>query len=257
MIITSIQQFSKNNIIHYTVFTNDGLHVITESDRNIFDIIVGENGETQQINPNQTLFDAIDLYIANGGVVIDLNNFNVLKDARIAKKTQLDIAFNNSKLIRIEDTIVTLDIKHDTPQRDYFLNKFEQLSKEDMTSDTVITYHQPQDNVMYQFSAVPYIWNYIFINLFRIDRGTGFKEPLRLHNKKKYDKYCLDLNNANTIEDINKINCEFIMPNGITINVNQNAQNILNDINTPLEIKEIIQQNINANGGIAKLITEA
>jgi hypothetical protein len=254
MIITSIQQFSKNNIIHYTVFTNDGLHVITESDRNIFDTIVGENGETQQINPNQPLFDAIDLYISNGGTVIDLAGSIDLKNLKIQKKTQLELSFNNSKFIRILGATISIDIKHDTPQREQFLKLIEIVGKEESSNSAVLTYYQTEADKVYDITFVPYIWKYIYTKLFLTQRPSGFWESLRYLNRRKYDECFLKIENATTLEAINAIDFQFISPNGIVIDINQNAHDMLNDVEVPQRIKDLITPFLDENGNVTKII---
>lgn len=266
MEITLIEKNTKDGNAHYTVYTNDIIHLISESERTAFDTInrieyiTGENGEIQEnhiseiIYTNQALFDAIDLYIANGRSVIDLADSIDLKNLKIQKKTELDLSFNNSKFIRIAGAIISIDIKHNTKERERFLELIEKVGKEELSNNTVLTYYQTEIDKIYDITFVPFIWKYIYSKFFLTERPSGFKESLRFANKRKYDEYCLKIENATTLEAINAIDFEFISPNGIVIDINENANNMLDDVEVPQNIKDLITPLLDEEGNIRNII---
>jgi len=142
--------------------------------------------------------------------------------------------FNISKKITIQNGN-TLIIDYDTPERHIFLEKLMTVLQESLVSNVSISYQQKVNNAMYRFSALPTIWNYIFKDLFLIDRKTsdgtptGFKENSREYNKIIFDVVELKIQNTTTTEELNAISWEFANPNGIFINVNEKAAQMLND----------------------------
>ena len=266
MEITLIEKITKDGNTHYTVHTNDIIHHISESERNAFDTIhrieyiTGENGEIQEnpisevIYTNQPLFDAIDLYISNGGTVIDLAGIIDLKNLKIQKKTQLELSFNNSKFIKILGATISIDIKNNTTQRDRFLELIEKVGKEESSNSAVLTYYQTETDKVYDITFVPYIWQYIYTQLFLTQRPSGFKESLRYVNRRKYDEYFLKIENATTLEAVNAIDFQFISPNGIVIDINQNAHDMLNDVEVPQRIKDLITPFLDENGNVTNII---
>ena len=240
MEITKIEKITKDGNIHYTVYTNDIIHHISEAER--FDII------------HQHLFDAIDLYIASNGTVIDLAGSIALKNLKIQNKTELELSFNNSKFIKILGATISIDIKHNTPQRDQFLKLIEIVGKEESSNSAVLTYYQTEIDKVYDITFVPYIWQYIYTKLFLTQRPSGFKESLRYVNRRKYDEYFLKIENATTLQAINAIVFEFISPNGIVIDINQNAHAMLNDVVVPQNVKDLITPYIDVNGNVTNII---
>ena len=240
MEITKIEKITKNGNTHYTVHTSDTIHHISEAER--FDTI------------HQPLFDAIDLYIANNGTVIDLAGSIDLRNLKIQKKAELELSFNNSKFIKILGATISIDIKHSTPQREQFLKLIEIVGKEESSNNTVLTYYQTETDKVYEISLVPDIWKYIYTKLFLTQRPSGFKESLRYLNRRKYDECFLKIENATTLQAINAIVFEFISPNGIVIDINQNAHAMLNDVVVPQHVKDLITPFLDENGNVTNII---
>lgn len=182
------------------------------------------------------LDDKLDL---SNKFYLDENNnvksIDLQLEALKKEKTRLlNNDFNVSKKITIQNGN-TLIIEHDTPERRIFLEKLTTVLQESLVSNVSISYQQKVNNVMYRFSALPTIWNYIFKDLFLVDRKTsdgtltGFKENSRERNKIIFDAVELKIQNTTTTEELNAISWEFANPNGIFINVNEKAAQMLND----------------------------
>lgn len=157
-----------------------------------------------------------------------------LEELKQEKIDSLNNDFNAAKKITIQNG-TTLVIAHDTPERDIFLNKLTAVLQESTVSNVSISYQQKVNNSMYIFSALPTVWSYVFKDLFLVDRKksdgtlTGFKENSREYNKITFDAVALKIQNATTIEELNAISWNFANPNGIFINVNEKAEQMLND----------------------------
>jgi len=172
---------------------------------------------------------------------------HTLESLKRAKITALTDDFNSSKKITIQNGN-TLIIDYNTPERNIFLEKLTDVTKESLSPDISISYQQKVNNSMYRFSALPTVWNYIFKDLFLVDRKasdgtpTGFKENSREHNRVIFDAVVLKIQNTTTAEELNAISWEFENPNGIFINVNEKATQMLNDSNVDSFTKSVINQ---------------
>lgn len=242
-----VRQLNNNEILNIENFDNTIIKSILQyidydAENDI--IFIKPNKYIYDINGNQN-YENINL--------VDLDNYT-LPQLKQAKLNELNTLFNNSKLITIQGNY-TIEIKHDTPERDIFLTKIEQLSREDIENNTVVGYSQEQNGNLYKIALVPYIWKYIYTNLFLVARASGFKESIRDRNKQLHKEYHLKIQNSATKEAVNDIEFVFINPNGIVINVDDNAQNILNDPATPSSIIDLINQIPLVNGRL-NLITE-
>ena len=242
-----VRQLNNNEILNIENFDNTTIKSILkyidyDAENDI--IFIKPNKYIDDINGNQN-YENINL--------VDLDNYT-LPQLKQAKLNELNTLFNNSKLITIQGNY-TIEIKHDTPERDIFLTKIEQLSREDIENNTVVGYSQEKNGNLYKIALVPYIWKYIYTNLFLVARTSGFKESIRDRNKQSHKEYYLKIQNSATKEAVNDIEFVFINPNGIIINVDDNAQNILNDPTTPLSIIGLINQIPLVNGRL-NLITE-
>ncbi len=242
-----VRQLNNNEILNIENFDNTIIKSILQyidydAENDI--IFIKPNKYIDDINGNQN-YENINL--------VDLDNYT-LPQLKQAKLNELNTLFNNSKLITIQGNY-TIEIKHDTPERDIFLTKIEQLSREDIENNTVVGYSQEQNGNLYKIALVPYIWKYIYTNLFLVARASGFKESIRDRNKQLHKEYHLKIQNSATKEAVNDIEFVFINPNGIVINVDDNAQNILNDPATPSSIIDLINQIPLVNGRL-NLITE-
>ena len=162
------------------------------------------------------------------------------------KQQQLQNDFNNSKKITIQNGN-TLIIEHDTPERKYFFNKLKIITQESTRDDISITYQQERDGSSYEFSAIYTIWAYIFKDLFLSDRiindsPTGFKEDVREQNQIKFNIINLQIQRATTHEELDAITWNFTKPNGIIIDVNNKAEQMLNDPEVSATTKYIINR---------------
>lgn len=173
-------------------------------------------------------------YTFKGDDLLEAERIEALNASKANKIAQLEADYNAAKKITIQNGH-TLVIKHDTPERGVFLEKLINVSKESLSNGISISYQQKVDNVMYRFSILPSIWSYIFKDLFLLDRkksdgtSTGFKENSREYNKITFDAVALKIQNATTIEELNAISWNFANPDGVFINVNEKAEQMLND----------------------------
>jgi len=176
-------------------------------------------------------YDEQIIVVQKTQTIIDAYNLHTNK---LHKIQALNEAFNASKKITIQNGN-TLVIKHDTPERGVFLEKLINVSKESLSNGISISYQQKVDNVMYIFSALPTVWSYVFKDLFLVHRKksdgtlTGFKENSREYNKITFDAVALKIQNATTTQELNAISWNFANPNGVFINVNEKAEQMLND----------------------------
>lgn len=206
-----------------------------------------EDGTMQEFNDTLQVWE----YTTKGKILLQIELAEQLENAKIERLRQLESDWEASKLIVIQNG-ETIYIKHDTKQRDEFIKKIEQVQKEDMLSKVTVSYYQQQDGDIYEISFVPYIWTFIFGELFMSTRDSGLKESSRYHNKKIFDIYSLKIENAKTLEELNALSFRFDNPNGIIININQKAIEMLENSETPDWIKKMIlaEKLKNANGEI-------
>ena len=227
---------------------------VDETEESLYTTIIPltayNDGTTQAFNDTLQAWE----YTFKGEELLSQEYANELEQLKSDKIAELSEQFNDSKLIVIEGNY-TIEIYHNTPERDIFLTKIEQLSREDIENNTVVGYSQEKNSNLYKIALVPYIWKYIYTNLFLVARTSGFKESIRDRNKQSHKEYYLKIQNSATKEAVNDIEFVFINPNGIVINVDDNAQNILNDPTTPSSIIGLINQIPLVNGRL-NLITE-
>ena len=150
-------------------------------------------------------------------------------------QTLLKQAYNQSKRIEIQDPDKSLVIEYNTPERDFFLSQIEKLSTESKFNNITLSYYQKVNDEQWSFSALPSIWSYIFKDLFTCPRpnNPNIREYVRQVNKEIYERTDAimqnKLSNRATVEDFETITYEFKNPNGIIINVNDKATQLLND----------------------------
>jgi hypothetical protein len=186
-------------------------------------------------------------YNNRGSVLLEKELAEQLESAKKERLTQLQNDYNTSKKIIIQNGN-TLIIEHNTPERSIFLHKLTFMLKEGLLNNVAISYQQNVNNVMYRFSALPTIWNYVFKDLFLVDRRksdgtlTGFKESSREHNKILFDLLLLQIQNTTTQQELDSISWEFVNPNGTVINVNNKAGQMLNDASVDDFTKSAINQ---------------
>lgn len=206
-----------------------------------------------ELNTDLDITEVLGYKYENGQLV------STLESARREKIQDLQVAYNTCRKITIQNG-ETLIIEHHTPERDEFLKKLLTVLQESSASDVAISYQQEVNNSMYVFSALPTIWNYVFKDLFLVDRKkidgtpTGFKESVREHNKMIFDATGLKIQKAATVEQLNAISWEFVNPNGVFVNVNEEATKMLNDDNVDDFTKLAINQLIDPITGEVHLI---
>lgn len=201
-------------------------------------------------NPEKDLARLVD-----GTVVID-KDANVAKNAlEIAKKIkikQLNDDYNYSKKIILQNGN-TLVIDHDTPEREFFINNLENLKRIEEAQNSVLSYRQKVDNVYLGFSALSYIWKYLFLNRFTKERPSLTLEDKRGKNKEIFDIKKLKIENSNSIEELQAITWSF--ESFTIININLEAQKLLDGPETPAYVIEAINK-LKGEDGQIHLIKE-
>ena len=195
------------------------------------------NGTIQQFNNELEVWE----YTEKGSELLELEFQERLQILKDTKFIQLSDSYKASKLIVIQNG-ETIKIEHNTVERDYFFKNIEFMSNETIQSRSVLTYRQDdiKNNCQYSLALVPYIWQYLFNDLFLFERSSGFKESIRSSNQGMYSKTQLRIDNAKTIEELNQISFNFINPNGLVIDISEKATQMLNDVNVSQEIKDLI-----------------
>lgn len=162
---------------------------------------------------------------------------------------QLLIAdFNSSKTITIKNG-KTIVIRHDTPERDFLLNVIEQVNN--IQDVSLGAYIYTQKNANMGFRILPEIAKYIFKNMFVSSLSNGTKVNSRIHNKAIiFENAKYKIEKANDINELNIINWSFINKDGIIIDINKKADEILADESTSAEAKNAINLLKDENGEI-------
>lgn len=153
-----------------------------------------------------------------------------LEGQREEKLESLENDYNVSKQIVLQNGN-TLTINHDTPERNFFTDNLENLKRIEQAENSVLSYRQKVDNVYLGFSALSYIWKHLFLNKFTNERPSLTLEAKREKNKETYDVKKLAIENATSIQELEGIDWSF---EEITIiNINVEAQNLIDDPETP------------------------
>ena len=161
-------------------------------------------------------------------------NFNQKK---IQKIRLLEQAYANSKKITIQNG-KTLIIKHDTPERNYFMDNLNNLKRIENMPNSVLSYRQKEGSVYLGFSTLVYIWRQLFLELFTNTRDSKTLETRSFKNKEIYDVKKLKIENSISIEELNNISWAFL--ESVVININLEAKKILDDVNSPQYTKDAI-----------------
>ena len=173
-----------------------------------------------------------------------------LKIAKEDKTKKLKEEYDISKNITLQDKNYKIIITAKTPERMHFVNLIETLKQEDKFETYLKVYQQKEDTFYLTISATSYIWSYIFQDLFVKRTGVDFFENLRAFNKISFNISNDKINNANTIDEVNNITWEFESKNGILIDINEKAKQMLNDPNFDYGSKEIIKKAMDKDGNI-------
>ena len=161
-------------------------------------------------------------------------NFNQKK---IQKIRLLEQAYANSKKITIQNG-KTLIIKHDTPERNYFMDNLNNLKRIEDMPNSVLSYRQKEGSVYLGFSTLVYVWRRLFLELFTNTRDSKTLETRSFKNKEIYDVKKLKIKNSISIEELNNISWAFL--ESVVININLEAKKILDDVNSPQYTKDAI-----------------
>lgn len=154
-------------------------------------------------------------------------------------KNQLELDYNSSKKIILQNGN-TLVIEYDTPERGIFTNNLENLKTISISENSVLSYWQEVDGVLLGFSALSYIWERLFVKKFTNKRPSLTLEAKRSKNKEIFDVQKLKIENATSIEELESIDWHF---EDITIiNINEEAQNLIDDPDTPAYVIDAINK---------------
>jgi hypothetical protein len=152
-------------------------------------------------------------------------------------KNKLEADYNSAKKIILQNGN-TLTIEHNTPERGIFTSHLETAKRVEKAENSVLSYHQQVGDVMLGFSALAYIWNYLFFKKFTNERPSLTLEDKRGKNKEIYDINKLKIENSNSIEELQAITWSF---EDITlIKINEEAQKLLDDPKTPAYVIDAI-----------------
>ena len=183
---------------------------------------------------------------------IDGQVVHSLKSFRREKLKDLENDYNNSKTVILQNGN-TLAIKHDTPEREIFTDNLENLKRIEQVENSVLSYRQKVGNVYLGFSALSYIWKHLFLGKFTEQRVSLTLESRRSKNKEILDVKKLKIENATSIEELEEINWSF---EDITIiNINVEAQKLIDDPKTPAYVIEAINE-LKGEDGQIHLIKE-
>lgn len=163
-------------------------------------------------------------------------DFFLLKSRKIS---YLEETYNRSKKIILQNGN-TLIINHDTPEREFFINNLENLKRIEEAENSVLSYRQKVDDVYLGFSALSYVWKYLFLNKFTNERPSLALEAKRGKNKEIYDVKKLKIENANSTQELEVIEWRF--EDITTININEEAQKLIEYPETPAYVIETINK---------------
>lgn len=179
-------------------------------------------------------------YTFKGDALLKVEKIEALNVSKQNKIAQLETDFNASKKITIQNGN-TLIIKHDTPERKYFLKLIENVSNLSSTTGAACIYEQQTDASKLALRILPEIASYIFKDLFIATLPSGTKVNLRVHNKITVYELALEqINNATTQTELDAISWNFLNPQGIVIDVNIKAAEMLADATVSKFAKDAI-----------------
>lgn len=160
----------------------------------------------------------------------------------------LKLDFAKSKKITIKNGN-SLVITAETPERKFFLDQLYQISRLQENSNAVHSYHQKEDGYVLRFSALVYLWNKVFHQLFIVDDNQS-KRLKRYENRYIYDLITNRITNAKTVEELEFIKWNFIDSDGITINVNEIVSLIEASNETPQFVIDAINKARGSDGNL-------
>lgn len=143
----------------------------------------------------------------------------------------LETDFNASKKITVQNG-KTLEVEYDTPERDIFLKLIEDVSNLSTTEGAAFIYEQQTDAGKLALRILPEIAAYIFKDLFvaTLNNPQQTKVNSRVHNKTTvYELAREEINKATTQAELDAITWNFLNETGIVIDVNDKAEQMLED----------------------------
>lgn len=215
---------------------------------------ISENGADMVKNLDLDLNHNECLIYGNGMINVvaltqELKSQHDFEDLKVQKYNLLRLEYESTKVITLQNGN-TLIIKGNTPERDIFFQNLENLQKLDNIDNAILTYWQEEDGTIYQFSALSYIWRYMFSALFLKSENGIIKGTIRGQNKNEYLVNNLKIQKAQTVSDLDSVTWNFINPHGMVIDINEKSRIMLNDIQVPEYVKNIIASAMDANGQI-------
>jgi len=160
---------------------------------------------------------------------IELAKVLTLNDAKATKIDLLNSDFNSSKQITIQNG-KTLVITHNTPERGEFIKLMENVSTLSSTTGTAFIYKQDTDAGCIGLRILPEIAEYIFKDLFIVELKNGTKVNSRVHNKTTVYEFAVEtINKATTQAELDSMTWSLLNPQGIVIDVNDKAIEMLAD----------------------------
>tara|TARA_R110002020_G_scaffold444120_2_gene655476 strand:- start:2813 stop:3766 length:954 start_codon:yes stop_codon:yes gene_type:complete len=170
-------------------------------------------------------------YTFKGSDLLEAERLKSLNESKKVKFAQLEIDFNKSKKITIQNG-ATLVIAYNTPERDIFLKMIEDVSNLGSTEGTAFIYEQQTDVGKLALRILPEIAAYIFKDLFiaTLSNPQKTKVNVRVHNKTTVYELALEkINKATTQTELDAVKWSFLNQKGIVIDVNAKANKMLAD----------------------------
>lgn len=198
-----------------------------------------DDGTRQQFNDLDNSWS----YTEKGVDLLEEERIQELEIARTQKLIELTDAYNNSKKITISNGRQMI-IAHDNPNRKFFKDLLKRyiykINKDDEVSRTPATYSQPSEGgKVLQISMLPFFWNRMFHLAFRKPTPMGYHEYIPDYNGLKNLKLVEQINHASSVEELDGIVFDFYSPDGIVINVTEEAEQLLDQLD-PANDAELI-----------------
>lgn len=200
-----------------------------------------DDGTTQAFNDATQAWE----YTFKGADLLEAERLAALHESKQAKIAQLEADYNQSKKITIQNG-TTLIVKHDTPERDIFLDLIEKvsnLSKLKKKLKGAFIYKQKTDTGSLALRILPEIAAYIFEDLFVATLANAEQTEVvaREHNRTTvYDLTLEQIDGASTQAELDSVTWTFLHPSGIVIDVNTEAVKMLNDATVSQFAKDAI-----------------
>ncbi len=204
---------------------------IVKKDANIYTEIEPlqkyDDGTTQAFNDVTQTWE----YTFKGADLLEAERVEALNASKQNKIAQLETDFNAAKKITVQNG-KTLIVKHNTPERDEFLQLMENVSNLSSKQGAAFIYEQQTNTGKLALRILPEIATYIFKDLFvaTLNNPQQTKVNSRVHNKTTVYELALEkINDAATQAELDNVTWTFLNPAGILIDVNDKAAEMLAD----------------------------